>query len=154
MSDEKKTDTKELTPIERMRAEVHAKREANRRAAEAAEEAVEMARLEDESAFEAAKEKACTELGYERVIGCKVAGAGHAILVWPDQSTWRGSVNRGILKPDKMTDELCEDFVVRCVRYPEREKFREMLKRNPTAARLLTLKLIESMTEADEATGK
>jgi hypothetical protein len=135
------------TPLEMKREELAAKRDANRKVAEAMAEAREQAMIDDEVAYEEARASAYADpkLGPERVTGGLVKGAGFVLLRWPDAVTWRHFQNLGILKKDGMKQELCEDLLCRSVVYPDLPKFRQILERNPSASVQLTTMIIDQM---------
>lgn len=146
----------EMSRLEQMRAALAAKRAENRRTAEAAVEAGELARVEDELAYEEARARAYAEprIGPDRVVGGEIAGAGFCVLIWPDPVVWRGFQDRGILKKDGLKQELCDELVSRCVRYPEPARFKAMLEKNPAASVQLATALINAMQPEDAALGK
>ena len=145
-----------MSPIEQKRAERDKLRADNRAAFEAAAKEAAANRLDAEIAHEKALAEARQMHGHDRVIAVEIAGAtphgpGFAIFRWPDQITARHFANRGILKADRLTDELCEDFAVRCCVSPDIGALREMLKRNPGASVAIAGKIQAAMrTEAQE----
>lgn len=147
-------DQEQKVAIEAKRNELRAKRAANRRAAEQALVAGELPWLDKEIAYEDARARAYAEYGPERVLGGEIKGAGFAVLRWPSPIDWRYFVNKGILKKDKLTDELCEELVLRCLCDPTRDEYREMVRRNPNVNVALATKIIDAMTGEEEAAGK
>lgn len=137
-----------------LRRQIEEQRAKTKALAEAQQEAAEEARLEDELAYEKAREQAYTEYGHDRVFGGEIAGAGFFVGHWPDKANWRYFVNQGILRKDKLTDELCHQLVRHCRYYPAETKFNTMLERNPNAAVTLSGKIIDLMKLAEDEEGK
>lgn len=149
-----------LSPLQRRRLEVEAKRNANKAKAEALAEARELALLDDEEAYEDARAKAYDDpaIGPDRCLGGLIEGAGgsgYVLFRWPDEVTWRHFQNRGILKKDGLTTELADDLTCRCLVYPKLEQWREIMRRNPSASFQVAAKITEAMapTEADSGKG-
>lgn len=140
--------------LEALRKQLLEQRAKTKAIADAQQEAAELARLEDEIAYEQAREKAYGDYGAGHVIGGEIKGAGFVVLRWPDQFTWRYFVNQGILRKDKLTEELCQGLVHKCLVYPALDKFKQMFDRNPNTAVQLAGKIIAAMAPEEDAEGK
>lgn len=147
---------KKLLSLEEIKAKVAAARDANQALAEKAAEGAEGPRLLDELAYEGARAKAYTDpaVGPARVVGGEIKGAGFVLLRWPDAINYVYFVNKGILKPNGLTSELCRELVCRCVLYPAIDPFKTILERNPGAAVALATKLLEGMNSEALEGGK
>lgn len=141
-------------PHAELKKELEAKRRRNREQAEAAAKAGEEKRLREEIAYEEARAAAYEKYGVSRVIGGEIRGAGFVILRKPTQAEWRLFANRGLLKPDKITEELCGELVYRCLVWPSPAGYEEILKLNPNASVSLTSQITEAMSSKDLAEGK
>jgi hypothetical protein len=136
-----------------LREQIEAKRQSNKARFEAAMAAREEGRLGDELAYEEARAKAYEEISPDRVVGGEVKGGGFALFKWPRPHDYTTFVNRGILKTDKLTNELCTEFVHCCRLYPSPERLTEILRTNPAASVALTSKILASMRSDTDAEG-
>lgn len=150
---------RQLSRLELRRLEVEAKRNANTARAETMAEERELALLDDEEAYEDARAKAYEDpaIGPDRCLGGLIGGAGgagHVLFKWPDEITWRHFQNRGILKKDGLTTELADDLTCRCLVYPALDRWREIMRRNPSASFQVAAKITEAMAPAETESGK
>lgn len=150
---------KPLSKLEQRRLEVEAKRNANRAKAEALAEQRELALLDDEERYEEARARAYEDpgIGPDRCLGGLIegaGGAGHVLFRWPDEITWRHFQNRGILKKDGLNTELADDLSCRCLLYPELDKWREIMRRNPSASFQVAAEITAAMSPAEGEAGK
>lgn len=128
-------------------------RAANRALAERQAKEIAERRTDDEIAYETARGEAYAKHGAARVLGGEIKGAGFVALHWPNEIEWKHFVNRGILKKDSLTVDLCKDLCQRCLVYPTLARFDEICQINPNAPVKLAEQIMVAMRPEVEAEG-
>lgn len=140
--------------LEDLKKQLEAKREASRRAYDAAAKAVEVERLKDAIAAEDALQAAREKYGLDRAVLVDVRGAGSVVVHWPDKQQWWAFQNRGGLKANGLTAELCEQLVTHSLDYPSLERYKEYSARAPNISIQVAGVIVTAMVADKDDEGK